>query len=109
MRAFLLKLRRLLRRQLIRRILPDLHAERSRSGELAPVLSRVAAFRRDQGQALIDRAIARGELDSAINRDLALDLLPSPLYGRMIILRRATNRDEIDRQVIALVAALKAP
>ncbi len=101
-------LRRLLRRRLIRRILPDLHAERSRSGELAPVLSRVAVFRRDQGKPSSTAPSPR-ELDSGINRDLALDLLPSPLYGRMIILRRATNRDEIDRQVIALVAALKAP
>lgn len=105
--AYLMMFRRSLRHRLIRRILPDLYAERVRSGELAPVLDRLAILRREHGNQMLERAIARGELRANINRELALDLLPSPLYWRMVIGGKRISRLEIKHQTKALIAALK--
>lgn len=105
--AYLMMFRRSLRHRLIRRILPDLYAERIRSGELAPVLDRLAILRREQGNQMLERAIARGELRTNINRELALDLLPSPLYWRMVIGGKRISRLEIKHQTKALIAGLE--
>lgn len=106
--AYLLMMRRALRHRLVRRILPDMHAEGARSSELAPLLDRLAAARRDAGAAIIQRAVARGELRKEIDRELALDLIPSALYWRMVILRRRVTKVQIASEVRALVAALRA-
>ena len=106
--AYLTKTRRVLRHPLVRRIVPDLAAERMRSGDLTLVLDRIAAARRALGEALIDRAIARGELMAGIDRDLALDLIPSPLYWRMVVRGKRLTRGDVERQATVLVAALKA-
>lgn len=105
--AYLLGLRRALRHRLIRRILPDLYAELARSSELAKALSQLATYRRERGAGIIDRAIARGELNSDIDRELAMDLIPSPLYWRMVILGRRVSTGDIDHQVSVLCAALR--
>ncbi|SFI14802.1 transcriptional regulator, TetR family [Albimonas pacifica] len=106
--AYLAKTRRALRHPLVRRIVPDLAAERARSGDLAAALDRVAAARRALGEALLDRAVARGEISAGIDRELALDFIPSPLYWRMIVRGRPAGRADIARHAAALVAALKA-
>ncbi|SEA99822.1 TetR/AcrR family transcriptional regulator [Rubrimonas cliftonensis] len=106
--AFLLTMRRALRHRLVRRILPDLLAERACSRDLAPLIDRLARRRRAEGERMLDRAVARGELRTHLDRELALDLIPSPLYWRMIVRERATTRAEVDRQARALVAALRA-
>lgn len=106
--AFLAAFRRLLRHRLVRRILPDLHAERMRSGDLAPMLDRLASARRNLGSQILQRAIDRGELPATIDRELALDCIPAPLYWRMIILGMRVDRAQLARQVPVLVAALKA-
>jgi AcrR family transcriptional regulator len=106
--AYLRATRRALRHPLVRRILPDLAAERMRSGDLCEMLERLSVARRSEGQKLLDRAIRRGELRGGLDRELALDLIPAPLYWRMIILGGRVGRDGLDRQATALVAALKA-
>jgi len=106
--AYLLAMRRALRHRLVRRILPDVYAEAARDSELAPVLARLASNRRGAGAALIERAVARGELPEAIDRELALDMVPSALYWGMVVVRRRVSRDQVKAQVKALVAGLKA-
>ncbi len=106
--AYLLTTRRTLRHRLVRRILPDLIAERSCSRELAPILDRVAALRRREGEQMLDRAIGRGELRTDLDRELALDLIPSPLYWRMIVREKPATRQDVERQVTALIAALRS-
>ncbi|SFH45460.1 transcriptional regulator, TetR family [Palleronia marisminoris] len=107
-RAFLQATRTVLRHPLVRRIIADLVAERLRSGELATVLDRAAMARRQFGHGLLDRAINRHELHENLDRELALDLLFSPLYMRMIIQGKNVTRAELDRQVIAIDAGIKA-
>ncbi|SMO81791.1 TetR-like C-terminal domain-containing protein [Paracoccus laeviglucosivorans] len=106
--AYLTMTRRVLRHPLVRRILPDLHAERMRSGDLAPLLDHVATTRRTAGQAMLDRAIARHELRPDIDREFAFDLIPSPLYWRMIVRCRPIGRADLERQAAVIANALRS-
>lgn len=106
--AFLIRLRAVLRHPMIRRILPDLHAEAARSAPMRDLNTQVARARREQAQIILDRAIERGELDRAVDRDLALDLLPAPLYWRMIVLGVTPTRAQLATEAVAIVAALRA-
>jgi AcrR family transcriptional regulator len=106
--AFLTRLRAILRHPMIRRILPDLHAEAARSAPMRDLNTQVAKARRLQAQVILDRAIERGELDRSVDRDLALDLLPAPLYWRMVVLGVTPTRGQLAAEAIAIMAALKA-
>jgi hypothetical protein len=57
---------------------------------------------------MLDRAIARHELRPGIDRELAFDLLIAPLYMRMIVHQKNVTMAELDRQAIAIEAAIKA-
>lgn len=105
--AFLTRLRAVLRHPMIRRILPDLHAEAARSASMRDLNTQVAQARREQAQVILDRAIARGELDRDVDRDLALDLLPAPLYWRMVVLGVTPRRGQLATEAVAIVAAIK--
>jgi AcrR family transcriptional regulator len=106
--AYLMMTRKVLRHPLVRRIVPDLVAERMRSGDLADILERLSTARRTLGHQMIDRAISRNEVSASIDRELAFDFIPSPLYWRAIVRGKAVGKLDIERQVVALIAALKA-
>ncbi|WP_282027293.1 MULTISPECIES: TetR/AcrR family transcriptional regulator [Alphaproteobacteria] len=95
--ALIRKLAVTLRHPLVRRILPDLHAENARSDELNDLLERVTLDRRTQANVMIDRAIAREELPEATDRGLILDMLIAPLYWRVIVQRRTATSEDINR------------
>jgi hypothetical protein len=97
-----------LRHPLVRRILPDLHAEAARSPEMRALNARVAQQRRGHAQALLERAMARGELPSTLDRKLALDLIPAPLYWRMVVLGATPSREEVLKMGSAVTAGLRA-
>ncbi|GAN81520.1 TetR-like C-terminal domain-containing protein [Acidocella aminolytica] len=105
--SFLLRLRAVLRHPLVRRILPDLHAEAARSKEMRAINTRVAAARRDLGRALLDRAVARGDLPHSLDREHALDLLPATLYWRMVVIGRTPSTKELRTIASSLSAALR--
>ena len=106
--AYLMMTRKVLRHRLVRRIVPDLVAERMRSGELAAILEKLSAARRGLGHQMIERAVARGEVSASIDRELAFDFIPAPLYWRVIVRGKRVGKTDIDKQVVALIAALKA-
>lgn len=105
---FLQRLRAVLRHPLVRRILPDVHAEAARSPEMRAISERVAQARRAQGVVLIERAIARGELSANIDKSLALDLLPAALYWRMIVIGKRVRKEFLVRQASAIAVALQS-
>jgi AcrR family transcriptional regulator len=105
--GYLLMMRRALRHRLVRRILPDIYAEAARKSELVAALKRLAEARRAAGSAIIERAIARGELNANVDVEMALDMIPSALYWRMIVTKRSMSRVQIQRQANALNAAIK--
>ena len=86
-----------LRHRLVRRILPDLHAERARSDELDVLLDKVTKGRRAQAAVVLERAIERGDISADIDRQLALDMLLAPLYWSAIVQRRHLKAAEIKR------------
>ncbi len=106
--AYLRATRAVLRHPQVRRIVPDLVAERPRSRELSAMLDGIAEARRQFGHRLLDRAIARKELRADLDRELAIDLLFAPLYARMIVRGKRVTRAELDRLAVTLGAALRA-
>lgn len=107
-RAYLRTTRVAFRHPLIRRILPDVVAERIRTPDVAVMLDSLTAARRQFGSRMLDRAIARNELRPGLDKELALDLLISSLYMRMIVHSKNTTLAEIDREAVAIEAAIKA-
>ena len=106
--AFLFRLRTVFRHPLVRRILPDIHAEAARSPEMQAINMHVALQRRRQGTALLERAMRRGELPPTLDKQLALDLIPAPLYWRMIVIGATPSRRETFRMATAITAGLHA-
>ncbi|WP_171180868.1 TetR/AcrR family transcriptional regulator [Ruegeria sp. HKCCD8929] len=86
-----------LRHPLVRRILPDLHAEHARSDELAELLKSVTLDRREQATIMLDTAIERGELPKDTDRSMVLDMLIAPLYWHVIVQHRLTTSADIKR------------
>jgi len=106
--AFLVRLRAVLRHPLARRILPDLHAEAARSPEMRAINGRVAGERRRHAAAFLDRAVARGELPPTLDRELVLDLIPAPLYWRMVVTNSTPSREELGRMAVAIASGVRA-
>lgn len=106
--AMFYQLRRVLRHRLVRRILPDLHAEMQRNPALAGgVRSRVQIERRKRSAAILQRAIARGELPADVDIDLFNDAAGGMLYWRMVITRERADRHYLDTLTGFVVAGLK--
>jgi AcrR family transcriptional regulator len=106
--AFLADAYKTLRRPLVRRILPDLHAEMRRSAALAKgVRSSLQAERRARGEALLRRAIERGELSASIDVDLALDLMGGLLYWRLIVTGMETPPSYLEDVLALTLGALR--
>ncbi len=100
--------RALLRHRLARRIVPDLQSEQARASDLNPAISRLTSARRANVGPLIDRAVARGELPAAVDRELAADLVAGPIYWRILATRGRADGPYLRRLVDALIAAMRA-
>ncbi|MCG7588213.1 TetR/AcrR family transcriptional regulator [Photobacterium sp. OFAV2-7] len=104
----LLQLRRLLRHTLIARILPDLHAEMGRTPELAAgIRSTVQVQRRASAEQVLLNAINRKEIRENVDIDMALDMLGSMVYWRMIITKRRADRAYLEKLASLIVRTLK--
>ncbi|MEM8973664.1 MAG: TetR/AcrR family transcriptional regulator [Pseudomonadota bacterium] len=98
LRLTLISLCRVLRHPLIKRILPDLHAEMARTSALSKEIRTTLQYgRRARGAMIVERAIARGELPKTVNADLANDALASILYWRIIVTGGRVNREDLDK------------
>ncbi len=105
-RGFLRSVRRLLRHPLVRRILPDLHAEMNRSPELAKaVRGRLQTERRERGALLFERAMRRGEIAPGLDVDLANDVV-GLIYWRMIVTGERADAAYVEQLARFIVAAL---
>jgi len=91
------------------RILPDLIAEMARNPELSDLVeSMIGRPRRDHAMAFLRRAIERGELSSATDLDLAVDLLAAPVYWRLTVRDQAAEPGYLDKLTDVLIRALGA-
>ena len=102
--TMLLQVRRVLRHRLVRRILPDLHAEMQRNPDLAnDVRGRLQVERRRRAATVLERAIARGDLPATVDTKLFNDAAGGLLYWRLIITREPANRRYIEGLVNFIV------
>ena len=91
------------------RILPDLVAEMARSPELSDfVEGMIGRPRRARGRILLERAIARGELDPDIDFEFALDLFPAPIYWRLLVRDGEIGSEYLDKLTVFLTRGLGA-
>lgn len=107
-RAVLGDLRRTLRHPLVRRILPDIHAELQRSPELAAAIrGRLQQERRSVGTAVVIRAIRRGELPETADVDLFNDAIAAVLYWRIIVTGQQVSSQHLDDLAGFIAAGLR--
>ena len=99
---------RMMRDPLARRIMPDLYAAIPREPALAAAMRPANAAWERKVAALIDRAIARGELSPGLDRRLAADFLIGPLYWRLAVLGERSSREGIKAAARVTAAALAA-
>lgn len=104
----LLAVRRILRHPLVRRILPDLYTAIPREPALASAMRPGEMAREKKVKALIDRAVARGELPADIDRRMATDLLIGPLYWRIVVLGERCDRKRLKTLARMTAAAIIA-
>lgn len=106
--ALLKSVRRLFRHPLVRRILPDLHAEMVRSPDLASAIrTRLQNGRRERGATLFQRAIERGELPANFDFEMANDVV-GLIYWRMIVISGRADGPYLERLARFIIAALRA-
>jgi AcrR family transcriptional regulator len=106
--AALLVARRLMRHPLVRRILPDLYTAMPREPALAAAMRPGEMAREKKVKALIDRAIARGELPADVDRRAATDFLIGPLYWRIVVLGERCDRRRLKTLARMTAAAISA-
>jgi AcrR family transcriptional regulator len=95
--------RRILRHPLARRIVPDLYTAIPREPALAAAMRPGEMAREKKVKALVDRAIARGELSADVDRRAVTDLLIGPLYWSLVVMG-----DRCDRQRLKTLARMTA-
>jgi len=106
--AALLAARRILNHPLVRRILPDLYIALGREPALAAAMRPGEMAREKKVKALIDRAIARGELPADVDRRAATDFLIGPLYWRIVVLGERCDRPRLKTLARMTAAAITA-
>lgn len=98
-----------LQHRLASQIIPDMLAEAARNPKIAETLQR--ALRTHQhavGAKLVGQAVARGELPSGADPDVAVDLILGPLYWRLAIARTPITDDYLSQLTEAVIAGMAA-
>lgn len=106
--AALLISRRMLRHPMVRRILPDLYTAMPREPALAAAMRPGEMVREKKVKALVDRAIARGELPADIDRRVVTDLLFGPLYWSVVVMGERCDRRRLKTLARMTAAAITA-
>jgi AcrR family transcriptional regulator len=98
-----------LQHRLAAQIIPDLLAEAARTPRVAQTLTNVIrGSLRDIVNVVTDRAVQRGELATAPDPALAVDLAVGPIYWRLAVAREAITPAELPVLAEAAAAAIKA-
>jgi AcrR family transcriptional regulator len=88
---------------------PRLIRESGHHPEIADLLQAVIHTRRLAYRRVINRAIARHELDPGIDQELIIDLLVAPMWTRLLITREPITKPFVDDIVDAVIRAFPAP
>jgi AcrR family transcriptional regulator len=88
---------------------PRLIRESGNHPEIVELLNTVIHTRRLAYRRVVNRAIARHELDPDIDQDLLIDLLIGPIWTRLLITHDPITENLIDEIVDAITRAFPAP
>jgi AcrR family transcriptional regulator len=77
--------------------------------EITDLLDAILHTRRQGYRRVLARAIARGELDPAVDQELLIDMLIGPLWTRLLITRDPVTREYVDANVQAVLSAFSVP
>lgn len=100
--------RRMLRHPMVRRILPDLYTAMPREPALRDAMRPGEMVREKKVKALVDRAVARGELPADIDRRVVTDLLFGPLYWSVVVMGERCDRRRLKTLARMTAAAITA-
>jgi AcrR family transcriptional regulator len=90
------------------RIFGQFLAEAQSDREFAVLLrERFMKPRREIAGVVFDRAVKRGEVDAALDRDLVLDLIYGPVLYRLLIVQSPFGRKRVDALVSTLFQGLR--
>ena len=81
------------------RVLEDLVRQSAASRELGDVVRATTDARRRAYHEALNRAVARGEVDPAVQHELVIDLLVGPLWTRRLITDRTLTRGDVEAVV----------
>jgi AcrR family transcriptional regulator len=109
LRALLGTTAQALRHPLASQIVPDLLAEAARNPDIAQTLrTALSQIQESVGEAIIQGAVARGELPAETDTRFALDVVVGPLYWRLAVVRGPLPPEYLDRLARTAAAALAA-
>jgi AcrR family transcriptional regulator len=91
---------------LIRQIIPHLIARARSSPDLVQAMSRVPGPSREEGRAILRRAIARGELAPDTDIELVLDLVVSPALVRAVLYGEPIAPGDSERYVAVILRGI---
>jgi AcrR family transcriptional regulator len=88
---------------------PRLIRESGHHPEIADLLHTVIHTRRLAYRRVLNRAIARHELDPRIDQEIVIDLLVGPMWTRLLITRERITKPFVDDIVDAVIRAFPPP
>ena len=91
------------------RVIEDLVRESGASRELAEVVRSTTDARRRAFHQAMNRGVARGELDPAVDHELVIDLLVGPLWTRLLVTDRPMANDDVEAIVDAVLSGVSPP
>lgn len=91
------------------RVIEDLVRESGASRELAQLVRSTTEARRRAFHQAMNRGVARGELDPAVDHELIIDLLVGPLWTRLLVTERPMTGDDVATIVDAVLSGVGPP
>jgi AcrR family transcriptional regulator len=91
------------------RVIEDLVRQSGTSRELAEVVRSTTEARRRAFHQAMNRGVARGDLDPAVDHELVIDLLVGPLWTRLLVTDRPMTRDDVEAIVHAVLSGVSPP
>jgi AcrR family transcriptional regulator len=87
----------------------DLVRESGASRELAVVIRSTTDARRRAFRQVMNRGVARSELDPSIDHELVIDLLVGPLWTRLLVTDTPLTKDDVGSIVDAVMDGVSRP
>jgi AcrR family transcriptional regulator len=91
------------------RVVEDLVRGSGASRELATVIRFTTDARRRAFRQVMNRGVARGELDPSIDHELVIDLLVGPLWTRLLVTDTPATKDDVETIVDAVMDGVSRP